>query len=74
MQESPAPMQPSFDRAAVCPRCGAGFACGAARPAATPCACAAIRLTGALRAALAERWGPCLCLVCLRAVAAGAAP
>ncbi|MBX3637795.1 MAG: cysteine-rich CWC family protein [Rubrivivax sp.] len=53
-----------------CPRCGGGFACGAAGPA--PCPCAGIALAPDLLASLRERYPGCLCLDCLRALAAGA--
>ncbi len=48
----------------TCPRCGGGFACGAASG---TCDCFDLRLSDALRAELAARWpGRCLCLRCLR--------
>ena len=58
------------DRAAVCPRCGMGFPCGAQRPAALPCDCAAVTLDPGQRAILAQRWQTCLCPACLRKLAA----
>ncbi|MFT7722348.1 MAG: cysteine-rich CWC family protein [Roseateles sp.] len=51
---------------ARCPRCGGGFACGAATG---HCACFGLRLSDALRAELAARYRGCLCLACLRALA-----
>jgi hypothetical protein len=57
-------------RPATCPRCGAAFACGAALPAHTPCACAGVGLTPAQRATLDAAFQGCLCVACLRAVAA----
>ncbi len=55
----------------TCPRCGGGFACGAAGP--WPCACANVGLGDLLRRQLAERYQSCLCLPCLQALARGAA-
>lgn len=54
-----------------CPRCGGAFHCGMndARDAG-PCACTTLTLTPALRAELAARYQGCLCLACLRALAA----
>ncbi|MFT3664240.1 cysteine-rich CWC family protein [Piscinibacter sp.] len=54
---------------ARCPRCGGAFRCGAAD--AGPCACGTLELTPELRAALAGRYRTCLCLACLRELAAG---
>lgn len=59
---------PAPDR---CPRCGGGFACGAAG--AGPCACTTVVLAPALLARLRQRYRGCLCLDCLQALAAGAA-
>jgi hypothetical protein len=56
---------------ATCPRCGATFACGAALPAGTPCACAGVGLTPAQRTALNAAFQGCLCMDCLRAVSRG---
>lgn len=53
-----------------CPRCGAGFACGAAG--ATPCACTGVALSAELQAQLRGRYTGCLCLRCLQALADGA--
>ncbi|MGQ3052222.1 MAG: cysteine-rich CWC family protein [Roseateles sp.] len=53
--------------AATCPRCGGGFACGAASGPAAHCDCFGIRLSDAQRAAIAGQWpGRCLCMNCLR--------
>jgi hypothetical protein len=52
-----------------CPRCGGAFACGAAGP--SPCACAAVELGAALRLSLQTAYTGCLCLACLRELAAG---
>ncbi|MEK8049779.1 cysteine-rich CWC family protein [Ideonella sp. DXS22W] len=60
---------PATDR---CPRCGGGFQCGMQGPA--PCPCTTVQLTPALQAALRARYTGCLCLACLQALAAGAAP
>lgn len=57
---------------ANCPRCGAGFECGAN---AGRCDCFGIRLTDAWRAELAARYPDrCLCMRCLRDVMSGAEP
>lgn len=53
-----------------CPRCGGAFACGAAGPA--PCPCTGVVLAPALLAGLRAHFAGCLCLDCLRALAAGA--
>jgi len=53
-----------------CPRCGGGFHCGSQD--AEPCACCSLTLSPALLAALRERYPSCLCLTCLKALAAGA--
>lgn len=59
---------------ARCPRCGAGFVCGAAIGGAgagageLACACAGVALDDTLRQQLAARWHGCLCLSCLRAL------
>jgi transposase len=54
-----------------CPRCGGGFHCGAND--AAPCPCAAVVLDVGLQQALRKRFAGCLCVTCLRALAAGAA-
>jgi hypothetical protein len=58
-------------RPARCPRCGAGFECGAALPASAPCACAGVGLTPEQRATLRGLYEGCLCLGCLGAIARG---
>jgi len=60
---------PGF-RPASCPRCGAAFACGAAADRATPCPCTTISLDDARLAELRSRYDGCLCLHCLRLLAA----
>ena len=54
-----------------CPRCGGGFHCGAGN--AEPCACAALQFDEATLADLRARFTGCLCLACLREIAAGGA-
>lgn len=51
-----------------CPRCGGGFHCGAGD--AAPCACTALKLDAATLADLRLQYQGCLCLNCLRVVAA----
>jgi hypothetical protein len=53
---------------AACARCGGAFHCGAADPA--PCACTGLKLDAELLAALRQRHTGCLCLDCLRELAA----
>ena len=53
-----------------CPRCGGDFHCGFDD--AEPCACASVQLDEATRAALRQRYTGCLCMTCLRAIAADA--
>lgn len=66
-----APPRPGTPR---CPRCGGGFACGAAAGPGAHCACFELRLGDALRAELARRYpGECLCVPCLRELAGAAA-
>lgn len=55
-----------------CPRCAAGFHCGANDPA--PCACCSLVLPEATLAALRRRYQGCLCLDCLRELAAQTTP
>jgi hypothetical protein len=55
-------------RPVQCPRCGARFTCGGAGPG--PCACAGITLGATLQARLREAYAGCLCLACLRGLAA----
>ena len=52
-----------------CPRCGGGFHCGIND--AEPCACAALQFDEATLADLRARFTGCLCLACLREIAAG---
>jgi len=47
----------------LCPRCGAGFHCGAND--ATPCACTTVTLDARTLADLRARYDHCLCLRCL---------
>ncbi len=54
---------PGSTAEAVCPRCGAGFHCGAQQD---RCDCFDLKLDDALRAELAQRYTDCLCLRCLR--------
>jgi len=54
-----------------CPRCGGGFHCGVKDTA--PCPCTTVTLSAQLQAALRQRYDGCLCLACLRDLAAGAA-
>jgi Cysteine-rich CWC len=51
-----------------CPRCGAGFHCGARD--CPPCACTTLRLDAATLAALRAQFTDCLCLACLEQLAA----
>lgn len=55
-----------------CPRCNAPFHCGVNDPA--PCVCTALSLDDATRAELRQRYTGCLCLGCLRELAAAARP
>jgi Cysteine-rich CWC len=52
----------------TCPRCGAAFECGFDDP--DPCPCTTLQLDAATLAALRQRYRGCLCLACLRAIAA----
>ena len=54
-----------------CPRCGGAFHCGAQD--AAPCACTTLVLPAPLLADLRQRYSGCLCLSCLRDLAAGSA-
>ena len=56
----------------TCARCGGAFHCGVAD--AGPCACASLRLSDALLAALRARYAGCLCLACLLELQADAPP
>ena len=53
-----------------CPRCGGVFHCGVQDS--TPCPCSTLTLSTELQAALRTRYSGCLCLACLKALAAGA--
>lgn len=53
-----------------CPRCGGAFHCGVQDS--TPCPCSTLMLSAELQAALRTRYSGCLCLACLKALAAGA--
>jgi hypothetical protein len=52
-----------------CPSCGAAFHCGVHD--AAPCACTNVRLSDEQLDALRSAFNDCLCVRCLRAVAAG---
>ena len=52
----------------TCPRCGGAFHCGVND--AGPCACTGLVLPPALLQQLQQRWQGCLCLACLRQLAA----
>ena len=52
----------------TCPRCGKAFACGMNGPG--PCACTTLTLNPELQANLRQQYSGCLCLACLRALAA----
>ncbi len=54
-----------------CPRCGGGFHCGVQD--AAPCPCTTLALSAPLQASLRQRFTGCLCLACLRDLAAEAA-
>ena len=60
------------DGNAACARCGDAFHCGAGD--AAPCACTGLQLTADLLAALRQRYSGCLCLACLRELAAAGTP
>ena len=55
-----------------CPRCGGGFHCGLND--AEPCACSTLQLDAAMLAELRSLYAGCLCLPCLRQIAAAHAP
>lgn len=59
-------MSGSADNA--CPRCGSAFHCGVND--ARPCACTTLQLDAATLAGLRQRYTGCLCLACLRELAA----
>ena len=54
-----------------CPRCGGPFHCGVNDR--SPCACTGVSLEASLQQRLRESFDGCLCVGCLRALAAGAA-
>ena len=60
MNPSPAPDS--------CPRCAGAFTCGRDGPA--PCTCGTLTLSPALLARLQQQYRACLCLPCLRELAA----
>lgn len=62
-------MSAALPLVSTCPRCGGGFACGAASG---HCDCFELVLNEALQAELARHYDGCLCLRCLRELAAGA--
>ena len=51
-----------------CPRCGGGFHCGVND--AEPCTCTGLKLDAAMLAGLRAQFKGCLCLACLREIAA----
>jgi hypothetical protein len=53
---------------ARCPRCGASFHCGANDT--VPCVCNTLRLDAVALVDLRARYTGCLCLACLREIAA----
>jgi hypothetical protein len=53
---------------APCPRCGAAFRCGTRDD--RPCACTTVTLGADRLAALRREFDGCLCIDCLRALAA----
>ena len=62
----------SADASDPCPRCGGSFRCGANEPA--PCACTSLKLDAATLADLRRQFKGCLCLNCLREMAAAQEP
>jgi hypothetical protein len=62
-----------MDLESLCPRCGQAFHCG--RQDTAPCPCSDLTLPPALLAELRQTYAGCLCLNCLRGLAAlSAAP
>jgi hypothetical protein len=53
----------------TCPRCGASFECKLNNP--VHCQCAGVELDEDQLLAIAEHFPDCLCVSCLRAIAAG---
>ena len=56
------------DAESRCPRCGGSFHCGVND--ALPCACTTLRIDAATLTELRTQYQGCLCLRCLREVAA----
>jgi hypothetical protein len=56
----------------TCPRCGRTFECKANNP--VRCNCALVELDEERLDAMQRRYSDCLCLDCLRAIAAGHGP
>ncbi|WP_295384809.1 cysteine-rich CWC family protein [uncultured Thiodictyon sp.] len=56
----------------TCPRCGRAFECKLDDP--VHCDCARVELSAPTRSAIQAYYRDCLCLNCLTALAAGAAP
>jgi hypothetical protein len=54
-----------------CPRCGGAFHCGANDT--SPCPCTTVQLDQATLDALQSGYCGCLCMTCLKALAAGTA-
>ncbi|MEJ6007621.1 cysteine-rich CWC family protein [Paucibacter sp. AS339] len=65
---APTPPRPPLDDS--CPRCGGAFHCGASEP---RCDCFDLRLSETLRQRLAAQYSRCLCIACLKALAASEA-
>ena len=61
-------MEPGTTAKDRCPRCGGSFHCGAGGAGA--CACTGLALNAATLAELRQRYATCLCLRCLRELAA----
>lgn len=57
-----------------CPRCGGSFRCEAVAGQPDPCDCFAVKVPEAARRLLRERYTGCVCLHCLREVAAQVEP
>jgi hypothetical protein len=55
-----------------CPRCGSTFECKLNNP--VHCGCAEIEIDDVRLLAIAERYSDCLCVDCLREIAAGDSP
>lgn len=61
-------MTPTLPPNERCPRCGSDFRCGVNDT--EPCACTTLVLPPALLQQLQQTWRGCLCLACLRQLAA----